>query len=63
MPLGGPSELSLCVLSASTSPVRERRGKGWRVRRKERSEDGGSGLEEEVREGGSEGVRREGVKE
>ena len=28
MPLGGPSELSLCVLSVSTSPVRERRGKG-----------------------------------
>ena len=61
MPLGGPSELSLCVLSASTSPVRERRGKG--KGKKEGSGDGGSGPEEEVREGGSEGVRREGVKE
>ena len=40
------------------------RGEGrGRVRRKEGSGDGGSGPEEEVREGGSEGVRREGVKE
>ena len=40
------------------------RGEGrGKVRRKEGSGDGGSGPEEEVREGGSEGVRREGVKE